>query len=96
MWDVTAEWRNKKVITVTVQIGNFNEDTVYDVTVTGTSLDGSDTNSRLPLVYGAIKPGDTKKCTLQFKEVPNGEQTLTVEGSSSLGDFTFTQQVNVL
>ncbi len=87
--------RNDKVVTVTVQIGNPNEDTAYDVTVTAASLNGSDTNSPLPLVYGAIKPGDSKKCTLQFKEVPSGDQLLTVRGTSSLGAFVVTQTVTV-
>jgi hypothetical protein len=93
--DVTVTPRNDKVVTVTVQIGNPNEDTAYDVTVTAASLDGSDSNSPLPLVYGAIKPGTSKKCTLQFKEVPSGDQPLTVRGTSSLGAFVITQTVLV-
>jgi hypothetical protein len=87
--------RNDKVVTVTVQIGNPNADTAYDVTVTAASLNGSDSNSPLPLVYGAIKPGESKKCTLQFKDVPSGDQPLTVRGTSSLGAFVITQTVLV-
>jgi hypothetical protein len=92
---VSVNVRNSKVTTVTMQIENPNEDTVYDVTVTAATLNGSESNSPLPLVYGAIKPDSSKKCTLQFKDVLYGLQTLTVEGTSSLGDFFFTQQVNV-
>jgi hypothetical protein len=93
--DVTVMVRNDKVVTVTVQIGNPNEATAYDVTVTAATLDGSSTNSTLPLVYGAIKPGESKKCTLQFKNVGAGEQTLALRGTSSLGDFFTAQTVTV-
>jgi hypothetical protein len=93
--DVTVMRRNDKVVTVTVQVGNPNETTVYDVTVTAASLEGSDTNSCLPLVYGAIKPGASKKCTLQFKNVASGDQTLTVNGTCSLGVFLTAQMVAV-
>jgi hypothetical protein len=93
--DATVRRNNDKTLTVTVLIGNPNQDTDYDVTVTAASLDGSDTNSVLPLVFGAIKPGTDKKCTLQFKDVPSGDQTLTVFGVSSLGAFFTTQTVTV-
>ncbi len=83
-------------ITVTVQISNPSTTaTAYNVTVTAASLGGVNTKSALPLVYGAIKPGASKKCTLQFKNVPSGQQTLTINGTSSLGDFFTTQTVNV-
>jgi hypothetical protein len=93
--DVTVMRRNDKVVTVTVQIDNPHASTLYDVTVTAATLDGADTNSVLPLVYGAIKPGDSKKCTLQFKDVESGQQVLAVRGTSSLGDFYSAQTVTV-
>ncbi len=92
---VTLTARNAKTITVTVMISNPNATTAYNVTVTAASLGGLNTTVSLPLVYGAIKPGASKKCTLQFKNVPSGEQTLTVNGTSSLGDFFTSQTVTV-
>lgn len=62
--------------------------TIPDATVTAASLDGSNTNSALPLVYGAIKPSAIKKCTLQFNSLTSGYQTLTVIDTSSLGGFS--------
>jgi hypothetical protein len=94
---VTATPANpkSKLVTVTVQISNPNATTDYNVTVTSASLGGANTTSALPLVYGAIKPGASKKCTLQFKNVPSGAQTLTVNGTSSMGDFFTTLTVTV-
>lgn len=92
--EATVTPRNAKVITVTVLIGNPSAtETAYNVTVTAASVDGVDTNSSLPLVFGTIKPGATKKCTLQFKNVPSGEQILTILGTSSLGNFFSVQMV---
>ncbi|MEN6626994.1 MAG: hypothetical protein ABFD69_12285 [Candidatus Sumerlaeia bacterium] len=94
--DATVTIRNPKTLSVTVLIGNPSAtETAYDVTVTAAGLGGVDTNSSLPLVFGAVKPGATKKCTLQFKGVPSGEQTLIIGGTSSLGDFSSTQSTLV-
>lgn len=93
---VTSPNSHSPNVTVTMTITNpSTTDTAYDVTVTSASLDGVDTKSVLPLVYGAIKPGDSKQCKLQFKAPDSGEQTLTINGTSSLGDFSTTQTINV-
>ncbi|MHB1458510.1 MAG: hypothetical protein ACYC0V_16500 [Armatimonadota bacterium] len=93
--DVTLTMRKGKTLTATVKISNTNDTVAYDVKVTSVSLGGVDTNSSLPLVYGSIKPGASKKCTLQFKNVPSGVQELTIRGTSSLGDFFSTEKVTV-
>jgi hypothetical protein len=93
--DVTVTRRNGKVITVTVQINNPSDETAYDTTVTAATLNGSDSNSPLPLIYGAIKPGKSKQCTLQFKDVEPGEWPLTIEGTCSLGLISWSGMVNV-
>ncbi|MHB0999837.1 MAG: hypothetical protein ACYC27_11390 [Armatimonadota bacterium] len=93
--DLTVTTRKGKTLTVTVKISNPNDTMAYDVTVTSASLSGVDSNSSLPLVYGSIKPGASKKCTLQFKNVPSGVQDLTIQGTSSLGDFFTTKSVTV-
>ncbi|MFB3784857.1 MAG: hypothetical protein ACE15F_00665 [bacterium] len=87
--------RNTKVWTVTVLITNPGATTAYYVTVDTARLDSKDTNSPLPLVYGAIKPGASKQCTLQFKKVPSGPQTLDIQGTCSLGGFFTSQTVTV-
>ncbi len=92
---VTSPSAKSPNIKVTVQIGNPSDTTVYDVMVTSAGLGGVDSKSDLPLVYGAIKPGESKKCTLTFMGIPPGEQTLTIRGTSSLGDFFTTQTVTV-
>lgn len=93
--DATVMSRNSKVTTVCVYVENLGTATAYDVQVTGASLDGVATNSSLPLLYGAIKPGDSKKVMLQFKNPPSGGTTLTVQGTCSLGEFISTQKVTV-
>lgn len=89
--DVTLMPRKNKAIAVTIVITNPGATTAYDVTVTAAKLDGSDTNSRLPLVYGAIKPGASKQCTLQFKSVDTTDLTLEIQGTCSLGGFFMKQ-----
>jgi uncharacterized membrane protein len=93
--EVAATRRNSRTITVTLQIGNPSTDNAMNVTVTAANLGGTDTTTTLPLLFGKIKPGASKKCTLQFKNVPAGDATLTVHGTSSLGDFFTTQTVAV-
>lgn len=90
---ITVIPRKNKAIAVTVLIRNPGETTAYNVTVTAAWLDEVYTNSALPLVYGAIKPFSSKQCTLQFKfeNIPSDGQTLTIQGTSSLGDFFTTQ-----
>ncbi|KAB2832746.1 MAG: hypothetical protein F9K48_09865 [Candidatus Brocadia sp.] len=88
--------RNSKVWTVTVLIKNpGTTTTAYYVTVNEATLDGSKTNSRLPLVYGAIKPGVSKLCTLQFKNVDTNDLTLEIQGTCSLGGFYLNQEVTM-
>lgn len=80
---------------VTVQITNPDTTTAHDVTLTAATLNGTDTHLLLPLEYGTIKPGESKKCTLQFKDVGPGDQDLLIQGTSSLGAFFRTQTVSV-
>ena len=84
-----------KTYSVTVQISNPGSAAAYDVTITAAGLDGSETNSPLPLSFGVIKPGTTKQCKLQFKAVDSGLQDLSIQGTSSLGNFFGTQTVAV-
>jgi len=92
---VTSIVRNGRTITVRVQISNPHETKAYGTTVTAATLNGSATNVTLPLVFGMIKPGASKQCTLQFKNVAAGEWPLTVEGACSLGLLYLNQTVTV-
>ncbi len=92
----TATRASSKSPNVTVTITNpSTTDTAYNVTVTAASLNGVGAKSALPLVYGTLKPGQSKQCKLQFSSKATGDQTLTIDGTSSLGDFFTTQTVHV-
>ncbi|HEY3267821.1 MAG TPA: putative Ig domain-containing protein [Armatimonadota bacterium] len=83
--------RNGKTFTVTTRVTNRTSMTCTNVSVNAASLDGSNTNSALPLLLGSIKPGVSKQIKLQFKGVPSGDQPLIVSGVCSLGAFSTTQ-----
>jgi len=89
---VNSVVRKGKLITVTVTITNARATTAYNTVVTAATLHGTATNSPLPLLYGAIKPGTSKKCTLQFKDAAPGAWPLTVQGSCTLG-LTYLNQI---
>ena len=87
--------RNGRIVTVIVLLTNKTSSAITGVSVTAASLAGINTNSRLPLLYGTIKPGASKQCKLQFKNVPAGQQTFTLDGTSSIGAIFSTQDVNM-
>lgn len=92
---VNSVVRKGKLITVTVTITNARATTAYNTVVTAATLDGSATNSALPLLYGGMKPGTSKKCTLQFKGIAPGALPFNVQGSCSLGLISTSQTVTV-
>ena len=85
-----------KTLTVSLPITNVSADTVNNVEVTAASLDGTTQDMRLPSIKN-IRPGTTKSVTLKFavSGTASGDQTLTVEGTSSAGGFSTVQTVVV-
>lgn len=92
---VTLTRDAKGTVTVKFPIRNGTSTTANDVTVTAGTLGGVNTNTPLPQYMFTIKPGTSKQGTLQFKGVPSGPAMLVIQGTSSLGSFSFSQIVNV-
>ncbi len=88
--------RNRKgVVLVNFTVRNPNSTAAETVKITAASLDGGTLLTGLPVALRTVRAGASKSAKLQFSGATAGAATLTVSGTSSLGNFSSTLDVTI-